>query len=60
MKCGALLTLYLVERSQAEPDYFHEGEYDLAKDSLLEDLGAVNGVKQNDNMELIFKRATPA
>ncbi|CAE7265569.1 unnamed protein product [Symbiodinium necroappetens] len=45
---------------QAEPDYFHEGEYDLAKDSLLEDLGAVNGVKQNDNMELIFKRATPA
>ena len=34
-----LLTLYLVERSQAEPDYFHEGEYDLAKDSLLEESG---------------------
>ncbi|CAE7235064.1 unnamed protein product [Symbiodinium pilosum] len=41
----------------AEPGYFHEGEYDLAKDLLLEDLGAVNGEKQNENMELVFKRA---
>jgi len=41
---------------KAEPAYFHEGEYDMAKDVLFEDLGAVNGVKQNDDMQLFFKR----
>ena len=41
---------------KADPVYFHEGEYDLAKDILFEDLGAVNGVKQNDDMQLFFKR----
>eukprot|EP00913_Durusdinium_trenchii_P014754 g13839.t1 len=41
---------------QADPVYFHEGEYDLAKDVLFEDLGAVNGVKQNEDMQLFFNR----
>mmetsp|Transcript_52050 Transcript_52050/g.63744 ORF Transcript_52050/g.63744 Transcript_52050/m.63744 type:complete len:195 (+) Transcript_52050:121-705(+) len=41
---------------KADPAYFHEGEYDITKDVLFEDLGAVNGVKQNDDMQLFFKR----
>ncbi|CAJ1382143.1 unnamed protein product [Effrenium voratum] len=42
--------------NEADPAYFHEGHYDITKDALSEDLGMVNGMKQNENMQLDFKR----
>lgn len=51
---GKLHVKYLNE--QAAPSYFHEGEFDIEKETLNEDLGAVNGVKQNENMLLEFSK----
>eukprot|EP00930_Biecheleria_cincta_P064891 TRINITY_DN5057_c0_g1_i1.p1 TRINITY_DN5057_c0_g1~~TRINITY_DN5057_c0_g1_i1.p1 ORF type:complete len:207 (+),score=57.24 TRINITY_DN5057_c0_g1_i1:75-695(+) len=52
---GKLHVKYL--NDQAEPEYFHEGEFDVEKGVLVEDLGAVNGERQNENMLLQFSRA---
>mmetsp|Transcript_73471 Transcript_73471/g.129671 ORF Transcript_73471/g.129671 Transcript_73471/m.129671 type:complete len:197 (-) Transcript_73471:105-695(-) len=51
---GKLHVKYLNDK--ASPVYYHEGEFDTTKDSLMEDLGAMNGVRQNDNMLLRFSR----
>eukprot|EP00931_Biecheleriopsis_adriatica_P035607 TRINITY_DN20508_c0_g1_i1.p1 TRINITY_DN20508_c0_g1~~TRINITY_DN20508_c0_g1_i1.p1 ORF type:complete len:200 (+),score=51.15 TRINITY_DN20508_c0_g1_i1:132-731(+) len=52
---GKLNVKYLNDK--ASPTYFHEGEFDVGKDTMTEDLGAVNGVRQNDNMLLRFTRS---
>jgi len=52
---GKLHVKYLNEK--ASPIYYHEGEFDTTQDYLMEDLGAMNGVRQNDNMLLRFTRA---
>jgi len=52
---GKLHVKYL--NAQASPIYYHEGEFDTVQDFLMEDLGAMNGVRQNDNMLLRFTRA---
>eukprot|EP00933_Yihiella_yeosuensis_P022493 TRINITY_DN17715_c0_g1_i1.p1 TRINITY_DN17715_c0_g1~~TRINITY_DN17715_c0_g1_i1.p1 ORF type:complete len:237 (-),score=48.52 TRINITY_DN17715_c0_g1_i1:67-777(-) len=52
---GKLHVKFLNE--EASPVYFHEGEYDIAKDLLTEDLGAVNGKKlENGAQILAFSR----
>jgi len=51
---GKLHVKYLNEK--ASPIYYHEGEFDTTQDYLMEDLGAMNGVRQNDNMLLRFTR----
>mmetsp|Transcript_15312 Transcript_15312/g.24409 ORF Transcript_15312/g.24409 Transcript_15312/m.24409 type:complete len:263 (+) Transcript_15312:97-885(+) len=54
---GKFYIRYTNEKNQ--PVYFHEGEYDIAKNVLVEDLGVTNGMKSSDNtnLRLAFARS---